>query len=66
MRANEAAHLVEVAEMIATAALERKESRAVHQRADYPEKDDQNWRCHVVLTKGEEGKIQASTRPVSS
>ncbi len=66
MRANEAYHLVETAEMITTAARERTESRAVHKRADYPQKDDQNWRCYVVLTKGTEGEIRASTRPVAS
>ncbi|MBM2832074.1 MAG: putative fumarate reductase flavoprotein subunit [Dehalococcoidia bacterium] len=66
MRVNEAAHLVDVAQMITIAALERKESRAVHQRADFPQKDDLNWRGLVVLTKGPKGKISAAIRPVTS
>ncbi|HEY7217026.1 MAG TPA: FAD-binding protein [Candidatus Binatia bacterium] len=53
MRAHEARNIREVAEMVATAALERRESRGSysHFRADFPERDDANWRKMIVLRK---------------
>ena len=53
MRAHEARNIREVAEMVATAALERRESRGSysHFRADFPERDDTNWRKMIVLRK---------------
>lgn len=40
----------------AEASRARKESRwgRFHTRSDYPQRDDQNWKKHVVLQKGEE------------
>ncbi len=38
-----------VARLIATAALTREESRGCHYRSDFPDPDDQHWRCHLVL-----------------
>lgn len=53
MRAHEARNIREVAEMVATAALERRESRGSysHFRADFPSRDDANWRKMIVLKK---------------
>jgi succinate dehydrogenase/fumarate reductase flavoprotein subunit len=53
MRAHEARNIREVAEMVATAALERRESRGSysHFRADFPHRDDANWRKMIVLGK---------------
>jgi succinate dehydrogenase/fumarate reductase flavoprotein subunit len=53
MRAHEARNIREVAEMVATAALERRESRGSysHFRADFPHRDDANWRKMIVLQK---------------
>jgi succinate dehydrogenase/fumarate reductase flavoprotein subunit len=53
MRAHEARNIREVAEMVATSALERRESRGSysHFRADFPERDDLNWRKMIVLKK---------------
>ena len=53
MRAHEARNIREVAEMVATAALERRESRGSysHFRADFPHRDDANWRKMIVLKK---------------
>ena len=57
MRAHEARNIREVAEMVATAALERRESRRSysHFRADYPKQDDLNWRKMIVLKKNDSG-----------
>jgi L-aspartate oxidase len=41
-------HLITVARLIARAALRRQESRGGHYRADFPERDDRDWRLHVV------------------
>jgi L-aspartate oxidase len=41
-------NLVTVARLIARAALRRQESRGAHYRQDFPEKDDVNWKVHLV------------------
>lgn len=57
MRAHEARNIREVAEMVATAALERRESRGSysHFRVDFPNRDDANWRKMIVLKKQDSG-----------
>ncbi|MCF8042497.1 MAG: FAD-binding protein [Desulfarculaceae bacterium] len=59
----EVANIIECATMSATASLERTESRWLpwHYRADFPEKNDEQWLKHIVVSKGEgpgEVKIQ--------
>jgi succinate dehydrogenase/fumarate reductase flavoprotein subunit len=51
----EVENIIECAYLSATASLERTESRWLpwHFRSDFPEKDDANWKKHIVLTKGE-------------
>ncbi len=51
-------NLIEVARMLAAAALERKESRGGHFRFDYPDLDSENWTCNIVL-RAEKGRISA-------
>jgi L-aspartate oxidase len=41
-------NLLTVARLIAQAALRRLESRGAHFREDYPARDDQRWKFHVV------------------
>ncbi len=41
-------NLVTVARLIARAALRREESRGGHYREDFPERDDRNWRVHLL------------------
>jgi succinate dehydrogenase/fumarate reductase flavoprotein subunit len=45
-------NIVQCATLSARAALERTESRGVHHRVDYPDRDDQNWLRHVVIRRG--------------
>jgi len=65
MRALEAASIVDCADMAAHASLFRTESRwgLYHLRTDYPEKNDQDWFCHTILSK-QNGKMVSETLPV--
>src|SRR5918993_2075026 len=41
-------NMLAVCHLIATAALTRTESRGAHYRTDFPERDDANWRVHIL------------------
>jgi L-aspartate oxidase len=46
-------NLLTVALMMSTAALERRESRGVHFRTDFPELDEDHWRKHLLIQRSE-------------
>ena len=47
--------MLDCAEAVTVSALDRKDSRGAQSRTDFPDRDDDNWMKHVVVTKGEVG-----------
>lgn len=56
--AHETANMIISAEMKLRASLMRTESRCSHFRLDYPEVDDENWRCWINIYKDEKGSMR--------
>jgi succinate dehydrogenase / fumarate reductase flavoprotein subunit len=63
LNAWELGNMLEVAEVVAASALNRKESRGGHSREDYPERDDKDWLKHTLVWK-ENGKVKIDYKPV--
>jgi succinate dehydrogenase / fumarate reductase flavoprotein subunit len=63
LNAWELGNMLTVAEAVAASALNRRESRGGHAREDYPERDDENWLKHTLITK-KNGKLEISYKPV--
>lgn len=59
MRAMEAHSILDCAEMAAHASMFRTESRwgLYHNYVDHPERDDENWFCHSLLSRGADGRM---------
>ncbi len=60
----ELGYMLDCADTIAGGALERKESRGAQFRTDYPERNDEEWLHHIVLSKGD-GRPVISELPVT-
>jgi succinate dehydrogenase/fumarate reductase flavoprotein subunit len=65
LRALEAQSILDCADMAVHASLFREESRwgLYHLRTDFPEKDNENWFCHTLLSK-QNGKMVSERRDV--
>lgn len=63
---HEMKHKVLSAEMKLRAGIERKESRGMHYRTDYPFRDDANFLCHVHVQKAADGSMTLVRRPLKS
>jgi len=59
LRAHEAQHILDCAQMAATASLYRQESRwgLYHNYVDHPETNNNDWFCHVQLYKDENNQM---------
>ena len=63
LNAWELGNLLDIAEVVAASALNRKESRGGHSRVDYPERDDKSWLKHTLITM-KDGKLEINYKPV--
>jgi len=59
----ETRNLIQVARLLASAALMREESRGGHFRLDFPERDDARFLASIVLWN-EDGQVRGELRPV--
>jgi fumarate reductase (CoM/CoB) subunit A len=61
----ETRNLIQVARLLATAALHREESRGGHYRLDFPQMDQDRFRSNIVLWN-EDGAVRHALRPLAS
>jgi succinate dehydrogenase / fumarate reductase, flavoprotein subunit len=64
MEAVELGFLLDNAEQLVHAALNRTESRGAHSREDFKERDDANWLKHTLIYKEDEG-VRIDYKPVT-
>jgi len=57
-------NLLTVSEIVARAALDRKESRGAHFRDDFPLKDDKYGVFNIIARKGADGEVQLTHEPI--
>jgi succinate dehydrogenase / fumarate reductase flavoprotein subunit len=63
LNAWEFGNLLDIAEVVALSALNRKESRGGHSREDFPDRDDRNWLKHTLVWN-QNGKLKIDYKPV--
>ncbi|MBD3191515.1 MAG: FAD-dependent oxidoreductase [Candidatus Heimdallarchaeota archaeon] len=63
IRTFELGNMLDIAEVITFAALWRKESRGAHFRRDYPERNDQDFLCHSLVSR-KNGELVMEVKPV--
>jgi succinate dehydrogenase/fumarate reductase flavoprotein subunit len=58
---------MDCADMAAAASLYRTESRwgLYHNRVEYPARDNENWFCHSILTKGDDGMPSLTKKEIA-
>jgi len=57
--------MLDVAEAIVHAALERRESRGSHQRSDHPARDDSRFLAHSLVSRAADGVPRVALSPVT-
>ncbi len=61
----ELSFMLDVADAIVNAALQREESRGAHQRTDFPARDDQRFLAHSLIHRTADGSSRVEYRPVT-
>jgi succinate dehydrogenase / fumarate reductase flavoprotein subunit len=64
METVELGYLLDCADALVAAALERTESRGGHYREDHPLRDDANWLKHTLAYREADGSIRMEFKPV--
>ncbi len=64
VEALELSNLLPLAVTTLACAINRTESRGAHARDDYPDRDDENWMKHSLVTMQEDGQTNIDYRPV--
>ena len=57
--------MLDVAETMVVCALRREESRGAHQRTDFPNRDDDRFLAHSLVSRGHDGSPNVEYLPVS-
>jgi succinate dehydrogenase / fumarate reductase flavoprotein subunit len=66
METVELGFLLDCADALVAAALERTESRGAHYREDHPLRDDANWMKHTLAYREPDGSIRIGFKPVKT
>jgi len=61
----ELSYMLDVGQSIIQSALERRESRGSHQRADYPQRDDERFLAHSLAYRAADGAPRIEYGPVT-
>jgi succinate dehydrogenase / fumarate reductase, flavoprotein subunit len=61
----ELGYLVDCAEAMVISAEARTESRGAHAREDFPDRDDEGWMRHSLATRGADGTVSLTYKPVT-
>src|SRR4029079_7712001 len=61
----ELGYMLDCAESIVVAAIERKESRGAQYRTDYPERNDEEWLKHIDINVNGDDTPKVSYSPVT-
>ncbi len=61
----ELGYMLDCAEAIVVAALERKESRGAQFRTDFPERNDEEWLKHIDISRNGDDEPKVSYSPVT-
>lgn len=65
LEAREVGYLLDCAETMVAACINRTESRGAHSREDFPERDDVNFLTHSLATRGADGSVVLDYKPVT-
>jgi fumarate reductase flavoprotein subunit len=61
----ELANMLDVAECIVQSGLWREESRGAHQRTDFPDRNDERFLAHTMVSRDDAGPARVAGLPVT-